>query len=216
MRVVFEEENNEVTVEVDGTEKEFPLPSDYEKEGTNNNATRIPQERVVSPRAAKFRKSVAMATAKYGESLQNENIAEAMNIGNTDNEAESSAEEGETNSSSDDEVSISSSVKILPRSKEEIEQEELEYQKAKDQLINQAVDKSFEKLAQLLRENGLVIPQPGENKRGRDKRVDSSQRGKHAKLKIKDTEVNSVVIGSNSETTIYDNAIRKEDGNNSK
>ena len=208
--MVFEEENNEVTVEVDGVEKEFPLPSDYERGGTNNNATLITQGEAVSPRVAKFRKSVALATARYGESSQSEDNNRGLG-----NDEDSSVEEDETHSSSDDEGSNSSSVKILPRSKEAIEQEELEYQKAKNQIINQAVDKSFEKLAQLLRDSGLVMPEHKETQKGREKHTNEGQKGKQVK-KFKEGEINSVIMGSNSETTIYNNAVGKEKSNSSK
>ena len=60
----------------------------------------------------------------------------------------------------DDNVSISSSVKILPRSKDDIEREQEEYRKERDALVEQAVGKMIEKLTQFMKDSGIVFIKP--------------------------------------------------------
>ena len=113
-----------------------------------------------------------------------------------------------------------SSVKILRRSAEEIEKEEREFQEARQEFINQAVDKTMEKITVLMRENGVIFTQSAgtTNNKGREDR-DTRKKGKttsdksnrdqgNDKPKEKSSNKQANNRLSNSETTIYDNAIQ--------
>ena len=76
-----------------------------------------------------------------------------------DVQGQTSVEEGET--SSDGELDSPQSVKILRWSKEEVEREEQEYQAAKEEFLDQAVNKTFDKLRMLMQEEGIVFSKGG-------------------------------------------------------
>ena len=52
------------------------------------------------------------------------------------------------------------SVKILPRSKEDIEREQEEYRKERDAIVEQAVGKMMEKLTQFMKDSGIIFIKP--------------------------------------------------------
>ena len=152
--MVFQEDNDKVTVEVEGIEQEFPMEEvDHDQSDSlqrNNNAMLdqnqgLENGKGKSPsRADRFRKKVVQVSAMFDQdSSENQQDKELLS---------SSWEEGETKSEDeaetedDDYGSDISSVKIRPHTVEEIEKEEEEYHRAREQIVDEAVDKTFEKL----------------------------------------------------------------------
>ena len=119
MRVVFEEENNIVPMDVEGIDSEFQMSEDDEMRGKqiedwvaieseNNNATisgqaRPPSQKGTPSRADRFRRKVQVASAMFDQEDVSGNAVER--------------EEGETRSDDDDggNLSDSSLVKIRQR-----------------------------------------------------------------------------------------------------
>ena len=215
VRVVFEEDNDEVTVEVDGVESEFPMPTDKGEgnpadrngngENSKNNNASVATNKV--SRADRFRKKVNTASQMFDQDKIEESDNEVVfQYHNSSYSQNSSAEEGETRTSSDDwddTRSETSSVKIRPMTQEEKDEEHVEYEKAKEAIITQAVDKSFEKLTQFMKESGLVFRQEDHSK-GKGKAGNNNQK----RIRNERTEVEAEPSGSG--TTIYDNAIMPE------
>ena len=103
---------------------------------------------------------------------------------NLGTDSQDSTEEGEMHSSDDEDVrsnySSSSSVKILRRSAEEIAKEKAEMENERQLFLDQAVDKTFQKLTEFMKESGMVInpkisQQDSRTKKG--KVQDNSQMG---------------------------------------
>ena len=173
-----------------------------------------------SPRVNKFRNlvktaSTAMACSEDEEVdvdiTNKESRGKVKNARNTEKEQndESEAEEGETMSSEEDENdygSDSSSVKILPRSQEEIDREEAEYKAASDRIVNQAVDKTFEKLAEFMKQSGIIFQQPHLVNDAEEVNT-GKHKGKGKGKKSNNTKPQLIICNTSSGTTIYDNAI---------
>ena len=221
---MFEEENNEVTMEVEGIDKDFPdVDLLHDVQTLNNNATRMEQreqndnkelsgqkERKQKSRVDRFHNKVNTASEMFDMDRNKESSQES---GTT--QSMPSFEEGETRSEDEesDNLSVTSSAKIQVRTQEEIDKEEEEYRQAKESLINQAVDKSFEKLAQFMRDSGWAPPESTHVKRTQEiqETVPSevTGNGKKRKMMTVNGKVKKGSINSNSETTIYDNAVAK-------
>ena len=112
-----------------------------------------------------------------------------------------SSEEDENDYGSD-----SSSVKILPRSQEEIDREEAEYKAASDRIVNQAVDKTFEKLAEFMKQSGIIFQQPRLVNDAEEVNT-GKHKGKSKGKKSNNTKPQLIICNTSSGTTIYDNAI---------
>ena len=235
VRVTFEEENDRVTLKIEGIDKNFPEPPEVGREddnsqgsqqSRNNNATVVTNKagpkggkenrRKASPsRADRFREMVSTASSTMGDEMMEEETNESF-----------VREEGETRTSEeeedDDNASDTSSVKILRRSKEELEKEEEEFRQARDELIDTAVNKTMEKLTQFMRNSGVVFSRPEKgNPPGKN-----PVKGKHVVKSNKNKDVthardNHFSADNSSVTTIYDNALNQnfvqnnEDENNS-
>ena len=160
------EDNNEVTFEATGLDEEFL----EDERSVNNNATAYVEtkEKMPSPRAERFRGMVRKASAENDRSESVEpspsNLTKGSEAGHSsmsgdDVQGQTSVEEGET--SSEGELDSPQSVKILHRSKEEVESEEQEYQAAKEEFLDQAVSKTFDKLRMLMQEEEIVFSKGG-------------------------------------------------------
>ena len=104
-----------------------------------------------SPRAEQFRNMVAMATWENNSDTE-------------EDKQHSEFKEGEASPSDEDSEHSFQSVKILPRSKEEIVREEEEFRKERQGIINQAVDTTLGKLAEFLKNKGLIMTLSVEDK----------------------------------------------------
>ena len=187
-RAEIEEDDNAVILEVEGVEHEFPL----HEASHNNNATVSTDDTQVEKRvsrADRFREMVNSASKQ----------------GNMDLNQESS-EEGETRSSEDEDgISVTSSVKILPRSLEEIEKEEAEFAAERDKFLDQAVDKTFEKLTQFMKNSGIVFSQQSNQMAQTKERVQQTNSNRKSG---KNNGGKTLPVSNFSETTIYDTAIK--------
>ena len=217
VKVIFQEENDEVVVEVDGIDTEFPADEATElcQGGSNNNAVVSQHPEKVS-RADKFRKMVSTATTAFAELLSEEYQEISVNqMQNKELDARkgyTSTEEGETESSDEDTQSFSSSVKILPRTKEDIKREQAEYQQEKDNIINQAVDRSLDKITQFMMESSFVFRQQEkaeDNQANKWPKKGEQRQGDEGKgRKQKSSKQNQLYAGAaSSGTTIYDQAV---------
>ena len=129
--VVFQEDNDEVTVEVDEIEQEFPMEDvdhDQSNSSQRNNNAMLDQNQSLENRKRKspsrvdrFRKKVARASALFNQDSFEDQLDREL--------LSSSCEEGETKSEDEAETedndhgSDTLSVKIRPRTVEEIEKE---------------------------------------------------------------------------------------------
>ena len=121
VKVIFQEDDNEVTVQIDGIEKEFPLPSEIAEEQTayeNNNSNHLEQDKdsEVQFSIHKRKETRSPRVEKFWKEVQRASINFDADGGDLD-ERQTSREEGEPSSDDDDNASNSSSVKILPRDK---------------------------------------------------------------------------------------------------
>ena len=245
VKVTFIEDDSQVVLEVERCDKDFPLESDAvnlsaQADSQNNNATVVAQSSTSmatgrKSRADKFREMVSTASAASEASDEDENPGSQS--GNMDKlnrnsrsrsvsrSQPSSTEEGETQSSEDsddsDSESDTSSVKIRPRTAEEIAQEEAEYDKATEKIVNKTVDKTLERLTQFMRDSGVVfVNLQIQGKRGdngcqddrgdRDKMRSRTQKSKHTPHRKEGNDDSDIhLMQTNSETTIYDNAIEQ-------
>ena len=213
-------------IELEGgiVESEFPL-TEASGLSENNNAVVVEQNvntkgkggegKGKSSRADRFRSMVNDASKEMDmdgvEQLNESQISRSTRSGC---DPSRSFEEGETHSSDDDatdDVSGTSSVKILPHTKEQIEKEEEEFRKERDLFINQAVDKTLKKLTDFMKESGIIFHQAemGNKKGGQDKGERSTQKEGQVWKTSKGGEIAILNCNSSSATTIYENAVRQ-------
>ena len=151
--------------------------------GENNNATvamdsgKKKQNKL--SRADKFRHMVAEASLESGIEELDLSSEEGDGNGNgsssgEDSSQDNSHEDGEAESS---DAESYESVKILPRSKEQIDEEQEEYRKAKEDIIEQAADCTLDKLATFLKAEGLVMTSKEGISKGKNKSVSLQKRG---------------------------------------
>ena len=230
VKVIFQEDNNLVELEVEGgrVQKEFPMEPE-EPRASNNNATISDRARMDHRENATLQRKEVQENKKSRADKFREMVSSASASSDLDREIDSSAEEGETqsseNSDSEDSELGSSSVKILPRSAEDIAREEEEMAEARDHIISQAVDKTMEKIMNFMKENGVVFMQTGneqpgtpgkkdkgkgKNKSGKSEGVNKSNNGRQVTRTEGLNKVSGEEKASQSETTIYDNAIQQE------
>ena len=208
-------------VEVDGIESEFLMEEENTRsrstsrertELVNNNATvvtdkpgdkdsklgkaerkkSLKERSPASPRAQRFREMVAHASAASASDN------EEPKAGTTSND------EGEIESNDGyDTASTSSSVKIMPRKPEDIEREEAEYQEAANKIVDQAVDRTMEKLTEFMKNSGVVFAHSEDSRQNDNERRTGQGRASKGK-KGKQHNVNDIL----EKIDIRDNHLR--------
>ena len=209
-RVLFQEEDNFVVLEVNGVEQEFPMedtevarnnnvtifqtcPSSGKTSGVGKAGSQEPTpKRQKLTRADKFRKMVLIALAE------------------SDLDRSTWNEEGEVSESSDNESmgSDSSSVKIRSRTEEEIAQEKAREEEEMEKFLNQTIDKTFEKLKSFMTQSGVVFA-PADNVNSNKGKGLGKGKSNH-QWGNRETEKGAPIIQSSLGTTIYDAAVEPE------
>ena len=147
-------ENNEFPSDEEtiGQGEDQSGPEDTEDSiGINNNASPMTTngrrlKSKASTRAEQFQNMVTMATWENNSDTE-------------EDKQRSEIKEGEASPSDEESEHSFQLVKIIPRSKEEIAREEEEFRKERQGIINQAVDTTLGKLAQFLKNEGLIMTQ---------------------------------------------------------
>ena len=243
MRVVFEEDNNEVMVEIKGMDTDFPIEDPDEdrmgraqkrgrkkSESHNNNATvdhsvepRAERETVASPRARNFREMVARASATSSADGEMETDGEEnVSKGTPENMTERSQE----SDNESDQMSETSLVKIYQITDEERElqrqRDQAEFMEASEKIVDEAVNKTFSKLMQFMKDSGLVMQQVSQGlererslgstqQAGEWKKPgpQSQQQGRVRGKSSHDSVINERSMGSTSETTVYEGVVKR-------
>ena len=195
----------------------FPMPEEVMDQ--NNNSVNVGSTANTPSRADRFRDKVKFASKTFTVRGESSSSAQRSRTPKANHEMVNRWEqlsEGEIDGNESD----TSSVKILPRSREEIEKEEEEFQQARQDLIQQAMSQSLQQMTQFMKDNGMILnpnsqrgaseqhfPQiqrsAGEPKKslqsGKSRDQPDSRKGKNE----------GIMNGSSSsETTIYDRTIQ--------
>ena len=239
-RARFQEDENVLVFEVEGVEEIFPNSEEDEEdrhgvseptkepETENNNAT--------LSRADRFWRMVSRASAERELSADRSSAERSteswMDDAGPNHEVQRTSSFEESEASEDDQASNSSfgSVKILLCSEEDVAQEKAEMEAFSAKVVEQAVDKTFHKIAQLMHDNGFIQDNnthrgdrkskgEGEGKvdqskspcRDHDRPARDKSKQNQGKEIILTNDMGETVLNSTSNTTIYDRAVQQMD-----